>query len=232
MPASYEVIQINEDTWRVEDSGVRFFLLAGKTKALLIDSGMQVHHAKDIAEGLTSLPVQLLNTHADPDHIGSNAQFDAPYMSLSELSNYQARGNKGEVTPVWDGDVIDLGERRLTVIALPGHTPGSIAVLDEKYRVLISGDPIQDGVIFMQGVQRNMVAYRHSLQRLMTMTDRFDAIWPSHGSFPVAPAIIPELITAAERIMAHEIVPFQKEIHGNVVDVYDAGVAKFLRDLE
>ena len=232
MPTSYEIIQINEDTWRVEDNGVRFFLLVGKDRALLIDSGMQVHNAKEIAEGLTSLPVQLLNTHADTDHIGSNAEFVAPYMSLSELSNYHRRGNHGEVTPVWDGDVIDLGERKLTVIALPGHTPGSIAVMDEKYRVLISGDPIQDGVIFMQGVQRNMVAYRHSLQRLLTMTSRFDAIWPSHGSFPVAPSILPELITAAERIMAGEIVPFQKEIHGNIVDVYNAGVARFLRDRE
>ncbi len=61
----YQIIQINSNTWRIEDGGVRFFLLTGTEKALLIDSGMMVNNAKEIAESLTDLPVSLLNTHAD-----------------------------------------------------------------------------------------------------------------------------------------------------------------------
>lgn len=41
-----EIVKINENTWRIEDGGVRFFLLAGKEKALLIDSGMQIRNAR------------------------------------------------------------------------------------------------------------------------------------------------------------------------------------------
>lgn len=63
-----EIVKISENTWRIEDEGVRFFLLAGETKALLIDSGMQIHNAKELAQELVSLPVELLNTHADPGH--------------------------------------------------------------------------------------------------------------------------------------------------------------------
>lgn len=44
----YEVIKINENTWRIEDQGVRFFLLTGSESALLIDSGMNVHNARDV----------------------------------------------------------------------------------------------------------------------------------------------------------------------------------------
>ena len=33
-----EIIQINDNTWRIEDGMVRFFLLAGTKEALLIDS--------------------------------------------------------------------------------------------------------------------------------------------------------------------------------------------------
>ena len=44
------------DTWRIDDGGVRFFLLCGTERALLIDSGMTVTDAKEIAESLTSLP--------------------------------------------------------------------------------------------------------------------------------------------------------------------------------
>ena len=50
---SCEVIQMNQKARRVEDMGVRFFLLTVTDKALLIDSGMTVNSAKDIAEGLT-----------------------------------------------------------------------------------------------------------------------------------------------------------------------------------
>ena len=74
-----EIIQIHENTWRIEDGGVRLFLLAGTEKALLIDSGMNLNNARDIAAGLINLPLSLLNTHADRDHIGSNEQFDSFY---------------------------------------------------------------------------------------------------------------------------------------------------------
>ena len=66
-----EIIRINEDTWRIEDNGVRLFVLEGKEKALLIDSGMRTPNAREIAESITKLPLELLNTHADPDHISA-----------------------------------------------------------------------------------------------------------------------------------------------------------------
>ena len=90
----HQIIQINSNTWRIEDNGVRMFLLAGDEKALLIDSGMQVHYARDIAQSLTPLPVELLNTHADMDHTGSNEQFESFYMHPAEEEHYR-RGGKG-----------------------------------------------------------------------------------------------------------------------------------------
>ena len=82
----YKIIRMNENTWRIEDGGVRFFLLTGTEKALLVDSGMNVHNVRDIATRLTDLPLSLLNTHADRDHIGSNEQFDMFYMHPDEES--------------------------------------------------------------------------------------------------------------------------------------------------
>ena len=96
----YEVIQINEDSWRIEDSDVRFFLLTGTEKALLIDSGMSGKNARDIAEGLTKLPISLLNTHADLDHIGSNGQFAEFYMHPEEEAIYRRWGKPGKIIPI------------------------------------------------------------------------------------------------------------------------------------
>ena len=228
-----EIIQINENTWRIEDGGVRFFLLAGEEKALLIDSGMEVHNAKEVARSLVNLPIELLNTHADMDHVGSNGEFEAFYMNPAEASNYyKAPGRTGRILPVWDGDILDLGGRELEIITLPGHTPGSIAVLDKKNRVLISGDPVQDDTIFMFGVQREMHAYLLSLEKLQTLRDRFDTIYPSHGSFPVKPELIAALQEGAERILAGKVQGIDGEMFGTPIRRYDVGAATFLCDAE
>ncbi|MBQ4181609.1 MAG: MBL fold metallo-hydrolase, partial [Firmicutes bacterium] len=161
-----EIIKINNSTWRIEDNGVRIFLLCGSEKAVLIDTGRELPDAKDIAESLTSLPVVLLNTHADMDHTSGNGAFDQMYMSPAEEPYYREKGGTGTVIPVREGDVIDLGGRPLRIIDIPGHTPGSIAILDVNNRVLISGDSVQDGTIFMFNKGREMVQYVLSMEHL------------------------------------------------------------------
>ena len=226
-----EVTKISDNTWRMEEEGVRFFLLAGNEKALLIDSGMQTHNAKEIAQELVSLPLELLNTHADPDHIGSNDEFDCFYMNPAEASNYYNTQKKtGSFIPVEDGDILDLGGRKLEIISIPGHTPGSIAVLDIDNRVLYGGDTVQDGTIFMFGVQREMHAYLHSLKKLEKCKDRFDTIYPSHGTIPVKPDLISQLHQAALSVMSGEAGASAVQFHGMDLKRYDTGCAAFLCD--
>lgn len=220
-----EAIRINDDTYRIEDNGVRCFLLCGSEKSLLIDTGMSGESAKKVAEELTKLPISLINTHADRDHVAGNGEFEAAYMHPAELYNY-----KGNIIPVWDGEIIELGDRQIKVIHTPGHTPGSIALFDLKYRALFSGDPIQDGSIFLFGSQREMNAYKLSLIRINEMKDEIDAIYPSHGTVPVSTDIIEELINGTDRILNNEVVPESGEFFGTQINVYDIGVAKILGD--
>ena len=220
-----EAVRINDDTYRIEDGGVRCFLLCGDERAMVIDTGMSSGNVREIAEKLTSLPVFLINTHADIDHVSGNKYFDRVYMHPAELYNY-----RGDIIPVWDGQIIDLGSRLVKVIHTPGHTPGSIALLDTKYRALFSGDPVQDGSIFLFGSQREMHAYRHSLIRISEMRDDFDTIYPSHGTVPVEPEIIDGLIEGTDRILRGEIAPERIDMFGNKVNMYDIGVAKILGD--
>lgn len=226
----YQIIQINRNSWRIEDSGVRFFLLTGQKRALLVDSGRNVQNARDIAAVLTDLPVSLLNTHADADHVASNAQFESFYMHPAEEPNYRRGGRGGEILPVLEGDVIDLGGRELEIIHLPGHTPGSIALLDRSSRVLISGDPIQDGRIFMFGRFRDLDLYIRSLEHLQAWRDRFDEVWPSHASLPVSPGLIDKLYEGAQKVLEGKAEGKPEEVFGNRIVAYDLGFATFLCD--
>ena len=142
-----EIMQINDNSWRIEDNGVRFFYWPDQKSMLMI--AVWIHQCQAIAESITKLPIILLNTHADPDHISGNGSFNDFYMHPDEEDNYRAHGGVGSILPVKENDIIDIGNRPLKIIFIPGHTPGSIAVLDINNRVLISGDSIQDGNIFM-----------------------------------------------------------------------------------
>ncbi len=226
-----DIIKINDTTWRIEDNGVRFFFLVGTEKALLIDSGMNTLNAKQIAESITKLPIILLNTHADPDHIAGNVSFDYFYMHPDEEDNYRAHGGLGSLLPVKDNDIIDLGNRPLKIYFIPGHTPGSIVVLDVNNRVLISGDSIQDGRIFMFKEHRNMSMYVESLNKLSKLTDAFDAIYPAHGSFPVYPELIASLIEGAEQILSGTAKGTSVDMFGTPVMFYKFPYAGFLCDI-
>lgn len=231
MPKTGSWTVIDERTWRFDEEGVRFFLLVGDARALLIDSGMQTHDARDLAMQLTDLPLSLFNTHCDPDHVGSNAQFDEVWVSPMELVHSHAPHESQRVHPVWDGDIIDLGGRELEAIALPGHTPGSTALLDRGTGMLFSGDSIQrDGRIYMFGPMRSMAAYILSLERLRLRADDIKSIWPCHATCPVDVATIDELIAGAKAIERGEVPYTMGDAHGNPIREYDVGTSVLLCD--
>ncbi len=227
----HDIIQVNEKTWIIQEGDIRMFILAGDEKALLIDTGLSVENVRGIAEDLTGLPLFLLNTHADRDHTGCNEQFDCFFMHPAEAPNYERSGKKGTIVPVEEGDEIDLGNRKLRIIHIPGHTPGSIGVLDVNGRVLISGDPVQqNGAIFMFGEQRSMEDYVRGLEHLESFTGEFDELWPSHGDLPVATSVIAEVRKGAEDVLEGKINGVPKEVHGAMIAAYDIGVATLLCD--
>ena len=71
-----------------------------------------------------------------------------------------------------DGEVIDLGDRRLEVIHTPGHSPGSIALWEAATATLFSGDAVYDGPLIDDAYHSDRDAYRRSLERLLALPAR------------------------------------------------------------
>ena len=71
-----------------------------------------------------------------------------------------------------EGDVVDLGDRRYTVLHLPGHSPDSIALFDEADGLFFSGDAIYDDQLLDDLPDSDRAAYRRTMQRLLDLPIR------------------------------------------------------------
>lgn len=73
---------------------------------------------------------------------------------------------------VGEGDVIDLGDRQLEVLHLPGHSHGSIGLLEREQGILFSGDVIYRGGLVDDLPCSDKAVYRQSMQRLLGLEIR------------------------------------------------------------
>ena len=154
------------------------------------------------------IPVILVNTHADSDHIGCNHQFERTLMHPSEFAYYACKCKPGDAipNPIFDGEIIDIGGRVFEVILMPGHTYGSIVLLNRAERILVGGDTILKKV-FIFGPQRNLRALICSLHRLKTQYGKdFDTIYTAHFDFPLNRSFLEKEIQAAQALLEGKLV--------------------------
>mgnify|MGYP005837863891 CR=1 FL=1 len=78
------------------------------------------------------------------------------------------------------GDVIDLGGRRLTVVELPGHTRGSVGLIDEEESALLSGDAVYDGELIDALDESDVELYARTMERVRRLD--IEVVYPGHGA--------------------------------------------------
>jgi len=67
---------------------------------------------------------------------------------------------------VAEGAVIDLGDRRLTVLHTPGHSPGHVSLFEERTGILFAADAVYDGPLVDKLYHSDLAAYRATMRRL------------------------------------------------------------------
>jgi glyoxylase-like metal-dependent hydrolase (beta-lactamase superfamily II) len=108
----------------------------------------------------------------DPDRKKTLAD---PYVTddiFTELPPVPYLSTTYTVTPapatrlLWDGDIIDLGNRHFEVIHTPGHSPGGIALWEAATGILFSGDIVYDGPLIEDTYHSDPCNYFASMMRL------------------------------------------------------------------
>jgi hydroxyacylglutathione hydrolase len=174
------------------------YLLLGTERALLFDSGTGKRDIRPVVAALTDRPVTAAFSHAHYDHLGNHtrferfAAFDHPELRArvrgssfhpSLVQYLKFRRPHFPIHEWWAAwEQIDLGDRTLTVIPVPGHAPESVALLDRDRGQLFLGDFLYSAELYVVDIDR----YLQSLQRLRDLTTGTETLLGAHG-FPRVP---------------------------------------------
>ena len=211
------------------------YLISGTKQALLFDTGMGIGDLKKVVLELTHLPVTVLNSHTHNDHVGDNWQFQTIHGMDTDFTRQNARGSResaqAELEPgqicgslpagfdskaystkpwkiaryVYDADVIDLGERKLRVLATPGHTPDAISLLDRANGLLFTGDTYYPARIWLFRPETDLAAYEASIRRLAALAPQVKTVLGAHNIPLADPSVLPRLVTAFQKVRAGKV---------------------------
>lgn len=181
--AKFQVHEYNPDFYILRESGCTnyekpfLYLLFGKDKALMLDTGAGKTNVAEVVRGVVdgwlkrnnreSIPLVVAHTHAHGDHISGDAQLKLlPQTTVVALKPDAVQAFFGFTRWPEETKEFDLGGRVLDIIPIPGHEPSSIAVYDRQTGVLFTGDTMYPGRLYVA----DGPAFAKSIQRLVDFT--------------------------------------------------------------
>lgn len=193
------------------------YLLNGKARSLLIDTGLGICNISQVIEKLTDKPVTAVATHIHWDHIGGHKYYPDFYAHEAELTWLNGgfpqplEAIKEYVTDRCDlpdgydvntyeffqgiptrvlhgGECIDLGERSIEVLHTPGHAPGHMCFWEKEKGYLYTGDLVYKGALTAWFPSTDPQAYLQSLEKIAKLPVK--QVFPGHHSLHIQPAII------------------------------------------
>ena len=226
---SYMAWKLDETTWCISfmEGTEYIYLLEGEDKALLLDTGYGIGKLRAFVEKLTDKPVLVANTHFHPDHSAGNGEWEEVYVAEGWTVDAPSVLNPGagpcdlSALPypdykkhiLRDGDVFELGGRRITVLeALPAHCNSSLFFVDEGHRMLFSGDEFESHQTLMYDnscnpdapyhVEKRIENLRRNALRLKGSIGEGWYLLPNHNGTPISTAYLDAYLKLVDDIYA------------------------------
>lgn len=161
------------------------YFLVGDNEALLFDTGTRNEKvSRELFATIEALreskKVYVVSSHRHSDHIGGDWIFKD-----KSKENYTLIGGD------WAGKekTIDLGNRKLIILPVPGHDNSSIAIYDEKEKLLLSGDTLYPGHLFVSDWSKIKESFKHLFA--FSMDHKIDWILGGHIELTAEQEFIP-----------------------------------------
>jgi len=182
-----------------------YLLYDEEGRVIIIDPGDEAEFISRVILEKGLRPLKIIATHGHFDHLMAVAElklvFGIPFMANKKDSFLilkmpeRARKYLGETalplkidSNIKAGEKIKLGKHVLEVIETPGHTPGSISLVERKERIAFVGDLIfKDGSIGRYDFgYSDKEGLKISVAKILKLPEE-TTIYPGHGEeFTVA----------------------------------------------
>lgn len=241
----YFVEEITKGVYKIyEQRNASIYLIIGDDKACLIDTAYGLTNLRELVCHYTDLPVTVVNTHGHIDHVLGDHWFDNAYLNSADrlmyneiIIDFSLMINEPWVQDFYgdfvknidpeevnfpmpenisDGDVIDLGGRELEVYEMPGHTKGSIVLLDRKDKICYSGDSIIENLWLFLEESETPETYLNSLKHIREVLKDvgIEKIYNGHFSYePIPVSMLDTMVEAMELIVAGKLEGVEVENH-------------------
>lgn len=205
----YTVSYVNPKTYILEETlssqhNVSYMIL-GDSKAIVFDTGsgendpINGFKIKSIIDQISQLPTTLLLSHFHFDHNQNIAEFDL--VGFPDLAFLRESVSSGDIYNFTEEDLflgttpsqvqvnewfpintdIDLGNRIIQLVSIPGHTDESVAIIDKTNKMAFLGDYLYNGALFLFN-NNDVSVYKESVDYLISILDDEYKLFGAHGS--------------------------------------------------
>ncbi len=183
----YLVHQYNQNLFIIRQSGCLdyekpfVYLLFGKDRGLLLDTGSRNVPAAEMLQNVVGkwlklnnrkeIEILVVHTHEHSDHVAGDEALKNlrnPALSIRLIPPTIEATKALYGISNWPEQVgsIDLGDRIIDAIPIPGHSSVSIALYDRKTAILFPGDSLYPGRLYVS----NWNDFVKSTRRLVDFT--------------------------------------------------------------
>jgi glyoxylase-like metal-dependent hydrolase (beta-lactamase superfamily II) len=157
------------------------YLIFGKQRALLFDTGsrngnlaptlQRVVHNWLERNSRAGIPIIVTHSHSHSDHVAGDAAIRAltdPAMPITFVAAKVADEQAFFHVPAWPDGLgnVDLGDRVIDLVPIPGHDVASVALYDRLTGILLTGDSLYAGRLYIH----DLAEFQKSTERLIDFT--------------------------------------------------------------
>ena len=175
--------KLKDKIWVVETTDrTTMHIIEGEKSSMLIDTGTECENLDEVIRKITNKPLYVVLTHVHPDHAGNIGYFNEIYMHPADTVLLESYNYNGKVNFIEEGYIFDLGGIKYEIFLMPGHTPGSIVIVDKQAGDCFTGDAFGSGSIWLQLEPHvPMTTYVESCERMeKIMQAGVDKLWCGH----------------------------------------------------
>ncbi|MCB8883412.1 MBL fold metallo-hydrolase [Acidisoma cellulosilytica] len=123
---------------------------------------------------------------ADPDYMALTPELMLRPFPAGFDAKAWCPGGVAATGLLWEGDEIDLGDRKLRVIETPGHSPDGICLFDPAHGVLFVGDTLIEGPLYAHYDESSLADLALSVGKLARLETPVQAICSGHVARAIA----------------------------------------------